>query len=245
MEAIPHPPLRRKKMLVKYWMNKEVITIRVGDSMHEAIDKMKHHSVSMFPVMKKGRLVGVVSDRDLKKASASDATALEKHELEYLLYRIRVLDIMTRNPITVSPDDTLEEAAARLLINDISGAPVVDVEGLVVGTISQREIFMALVSLSGYGKQGLQLALEIDDRPGSIKEVTDIIQAYGGRLASILTSASQAADGYKHLYTRIFGIDRRKVTQLLDHLRETATLLYMVDHRENKREEFTRSSEAA
>lgn len=232
-------------MLVKYWMNKEVITIHADDSMHDAINKMKRYAVRMFPVMKKGKLVGVVSDRDLKKASASDATSLEVHELAYLLYRIRVETIMTPNPITVSPDETLEEAAARLLMNDISGAPVVDAEGQVLGTISQREIFIALTSLSGYGKQGLQLAFEIEDRPGSIKEVTDIIRAYGGRLASILTSTDRAAVGYRQLYVRTYGIDGSKVSQLLEQLRETTTMLYMVDHGANRREEYTRSSEAA
>jgi acetoin utilization protein AcuB len=232
-------------MLVKYWMNKQLIAIDADAPMLKAVSRMKKHALRMLPVMENEKLVGVVTDSDLKRASASDATSLEVHELAYLVSRISVRDVMSGNPVTVRPDHTLEETAARLLMNDISGAPVVDSEGNVVGTISQREIFLALTSLSGYGKQGLQLAFEIGDRAGSIKEVTDVIREYGGRLAAILTSTSRAPKGYRNLYVRTYGIDRGQVSQLLDRLRTTTTVLYMVDHRENKREEYTKSGKAA
>ena len=232
-------------MLAKYWMNKEVVTIDVDDSMYTAIKRTKHNGVRLLPVLSKGKLVGIISDRDLKKASASDATTLEVHELAYLISKIKAKELMTPNPVTVRPEDTLEEVAARLLVNDISGAPVVDDQGNIVGIISQKEIFLALTSLSGYGKQGLQLAFQVEDRPGSIKEITDIIREYNGRLASILTSTTRAPDGYRFLYVRVFDLDRSKVQSLINDLKDTTTLLYMVDHRENKREEFTKRSEAA
>ena len=232
-------------MLAKYWMNKEVVTIDVDDSMYTAIKRTKQNGARLLPVLSKGKLVGIISDRDLKKASASDATSLEVHELAYLISKINAKEIMSPNPITVRPDDTLEEVAARLLFNDISGAPVVDDQGTIVGMISQKEIFLALTALSGYGKQGLQLAFQIEDRPGSIKEVTDIIREYNGRLASILTSTSRAPEGYRYLYIRVYNLDRSKVQALLDDLKDQTTLLYMVDHRENKREEFIRRNVAA
>ncbi len=225
-------------MLVKYWMNKDVVCVDADDSMQKAVNLMQQYAARMLVVMKGQKLVGVVTDRDLKRASASDATSLEIHELFYLISRIRIKDIMTPNVVTVQPDHTLEEAAAQLFMNSISGAPVVDAQEKVVGTISQAEIFMALVSLSGYGKQGLQLAFRIEDRPGSIKEVTDIIREHGGRLASILTSTSRAPSGYRNLYVRAFDIDRNEVEALLDELRAVAALLYMVDHRNNKRVEY-------
>ena len=77
------------------------------------------------------------------------------------------------------------------------------------------------------------------------EEITDIIREYNGRLASILTSTSRAPDGYRYLYVRVYNLDRSQVQSLLDELKDTTTLLYMVDHRENKREEFTKRSEAA
>ena len=90
-------------MLVKNWMSKNVITVDEKDSMQDAMKHLKEHDIRMLPVMKKGKLVGIVTDRDLKKASASDATTLEIHELLYLLTKIKVKDIMTRDVAPLSP----------------------------------------------------------------------------------------------------------------------------------------------
>lgn len=98
-------------MLVANWMSKDIITVDENDSMQHAIKLLKEHDIRMLPVTKKDKLVGIVTDRDLKRASASDATTLEIHELFYLLSRIKVKDIMTRNVITVPPDFTAEETA--------------------------------------------------------------------------------------------------------------------------------------
>lgn len=232
-------------MLVKYWMKKTVITVDVNDSMQDAISLMKEHFVPLLPVLKKGKLVGVVTDTDLKRASASDATTLDVHELAYLISKIRVGEIMTKNPITVPPDFTLEETAARLLMNDISAAPVVDETEKIVGTISQRELFLALTSLSGFARRGVQFAFILEDRPGSIKEVTDVIRRYGARLASILTSSERAPEGYRHVYVRAYDVDRDQMGKLLSELRAQAELLYMVDHRDNKREEYVQTGRRA
>ena len=83
-------------MLVKNWMSKNVITMKAEDSMQHASSIMREHKVKMLPVLENGKLVGVVSDSDLKRASASDATLLDIHELLYLISKIKVRDIMTR-----------------------------------------------------------------------------------------------------------------------------------------------------
>ena len=223
-------------MLVKNWMTKTVVTIDPNDSMQDAIRLMKDHNIRMLPVLKKGELIGIVTDRDVKRSSASDATTLEIHELLYLVSRIKVKDIMTKNPITVSFDYTIEETAEVLLKEKISGAPVVDHDGRLVGTITQVDIFRALISLTGVGSKGIQFALRLEDRPGSIKEVADIIRNYGGRMASILSSYERTPKGYRNVYIRMYGIDRQKLSNLKNDLEQKATLLYMVDHRENKRE---------
>lgn len=229
-------------MLVKYWMRKAVITVNVNDSMQEAISRMREYFVPLLPVIKDGKLVGVVTDRDLKRASASDATTLDIHELVYLISNIKVGDIMTKNPITVRRDATLEETAYLLLKHKISGAPVVDEDGRLVGTIGQRDLFRALIALTGFEKRGLQFAFKVEDRPGTIKEVTDIIRAYGGRLVSILTSYDRASAGYRHVYVRAFNLDRSKIPEMLAELKTKSSVLYMVDHRDNKTEEFLESS---
>jgi acetoin utilization protein AcuB len=229
-------------MLVKYWMRKVVITMDVEDSMHDAITTMKEYELTLLPILKNGKLVGVVTDRDLKRASASDATSLDVHELAYLISKIKLGSIMSKNPITVAVDDTLEEAADILLKGRISSAPVLDRQGRIVGTIGQREIFGALVSMCGLEKKGVQFALQVEDRPGSIQEVTDLIREHGGRLVSILTSYERAPSGYRHVYVRAFQIDRDLMPQLEAKLKEKALLLYVVDHRDHRRVEYVETS---
>ena len=222
-------------MLVKDWMSKTVITVDMNDSMNEAMKLLKEHDIDMLPVMKKGQLVGIVTDRDLKRASASDATTLEVHELLYLVSKIKVKDIMTKNPITVPVDFTVEEAAEVFMKNKISGAPVVDETGEVVGTITKADLFRVLISLTGVGRRGIQFAFQVEDSPGSIKEVADLIRLYGGRMVSILSTYERVPKGYRKVFIRMYGIERGRLPDLQKALSEKATLLYMVDHRENKR----------
>ncbi|MEJ2587302.1 MAG: CBS and ACT domain-containing protein [Deltaproteobacteria bacterium] len=222
-------------MLVKDWMSKTVITIDVNDSMNEAMKRLKEHDIAMLPVMKKGQLVGIVTDRDLKRSSASDATTLEVHELLYLISKIKVQDIMTKNPVTVPFDFTVEEAAEAFLKNKISGAPVVDESGNLVGTITKGDLFRVLISLTGIGRRGIQFAFQVQDTPGSIKELADVIRRYGGRMVSILSTYERVPKGYRKVFIRMYGIDRKKLPEMQKELAEKATLLYMVDHRENKR----------
>lgn len=226
-------------MLVKNWMSKNVITIDADDSMQDATRLLKEHSIRMLPVMKKNKLVGIVTDRDLKKASASDATTLEIHELLYLLTKIKVKDIMTKDPITVPPDYTVEETARVLLDSKISGAPVVDNNGQVVGAITQSDLFRVLISLTGVGNGGIQFGFQVEDKPGSIKAVADIIREYGGRMVSILTSYDDVPEGYRKVYIRMHSIERSKLQKLKDRLSAIAALLYMIDHRENNREIYS------
>ena len=225
-------------MLVSKWMSKNVITIDVDDSMQEAVKLMKQRDIRMLPVLKKRKLVGVVTDRDLKRASASDATTLDVHELLYLVSKIKVGNIMTKDPITVPQNFTVEETAVVLLKNKISGAPVVDQNGQLVGTITQTDLFRVLVSLTGVGKGGIQFAFQLEDRPGSIKEVADVIRLYGGRMVSILTSYEDVPDGYRKVFIRMHSIVRVRLQQLKEELSYKAALIYMVDHRENIREIF-------
>jgi acetoin utilization protein AcuB len=226
-------------MLVKDWMSSEVITIEENDSMQEALKLLKEHDIRMLPVMKKGKLVGIVTDRDLKKASPSDATTLEVHELLYLLTQVEVKEIMTRDPVTVPPDYTVEETAQVLLENKISGAPVMDKTGKVIGTITQTDLFRVLISLTGVASGGIQFGFYLEDKPGSIKQVADIIRQYGGRMVSILTSYDGVADGYRNVFIRMHSVERSKLQSLKDKLSEKATLLYMIDQRQNKREIFS------
>lgn len=223
-------------MLVKDWMSRPVVTVDENNSMQTGTLLLKKHEIRMLPVMKNNKLTGIITDRDLKKASASEATTLEIHELLYILTKIKIKDIMAKDPITVPVDYTVEETAEVLLKHKISGVPVIDIERTVVGVITQTDLFRVIISLTGVGKKGIQFGFKLEDRPGSIKEVADVIRTYGGKMVSILTSYDGAPEGYRWAYIRMHEIDRSKIENLKQDLREKAPLLYMVDHRENRRE---------
>lgn len=226
-------------MLVRNWMSRNVVTVEEDTSMQDATKLLKQHGIRMLPVVREGRLVGVVTDRDLKRASPSDATTLDVHELNYLISKIKVKSIMTKNPVSVPPDMTVEETAEVLLQHKISGAPVVD-NGRVVGTITQTDIFRVLIALTGVGKRGIQIAVQIEDRPGSIKELADPIRRHNGRMVSILTSYDNVPQGERKVYIRMFGIERKALDSLKHELAQVprCKLLYIIDHRENRREIF-------
>ena len=225
-------------MLVKNWMSKDPITVEEEASMQDASSIMRENNVRMLPVLKNGKLTGMISDSDLKRASASDATLLDIHELLYLISKIKVRDIMSKPPITVPEDFTVEETAQVLMEHNISGVAVMDEDAKLVGIITRYDVFKILISLSGLGKKGIQFAFRIDDTPGSIKLLTDVIRKHGGRIASILTSYEYAPEGMRTVYLRVYGIDRRILPEVIRELGEKGALIYFVDHRDNKRQIF-------
>lgn len=222
-------------MLVKNWMSKEVITVDVEDSMQNAIYLLQEQNIKKLPVMEHGNIVGIITDRDLKKASPSDATTLDMHELLFLISKIKIRELMKKPVYSVQQNHTVEEAAAVLLEKKISGLPVLDEQNRLVGIITQSDIFRVFINLSGLGKKGIQFAVRIKDMPGPIKEVRELIHKYEGRTASILTSWDNAPDGYLNIYLRVYQIDRQKLPLLLEEIKGKGDLLYMVDHRKNER----------
>ncbi len=216
-------------MLVGNWMAKDVISVDVNDSMQDAARLIRKHKIKRLPVMENGKLVGIVTDRDLKRASASDVTTLEIHELLFLISEIKISDIMTKNPITIPLDYTIDEAAQILLEHKLSGAPVVDDDGQVAGIITQTDIFRVLVLFTGVKKAGIQFAFQLEDRSGSIKEVSDIMRNYGCLLVSILSGQDVQA-GYRRVYIRVRDCDRERLEELKEALKAKSNVLYVMDH---------------
>jgi acetoin utilization protein AcuB len=225
-------------MLIRYWMSKPAIAIDKSQTMQQAIKLMKEKRIKLLPVTHKGKLCGIVSDRDLKRASASDATSLDVHEMLYLISKIKVVDIMTKDVVTVHPDWTMEEAAYLMLNRKISGAPVVDDAGSLCGVITQADMFKATLYITGLKKRGFHLAVVLEDTPGSIMEIANVVREFGGRMASILSTYERAPSGYRNVYLRFFDVPRERIDDMMTILRGKAKLRYLVDHRENRRTIF-------
>ncbi|MBW1981137.1 MAG: CBS domain-containing protein [Deltaproteobacteria bacterium] len=189
-------------MLVKYWMTTDVITVTEDVSMMKASRLMKQHGIQHLPVMRNGDLVGIVSDRDLKEAQPSKATTLDIHELYYLLDQLKIKELVSKNLYTIPSTETVEKAAALMLKYDISALPVVDSQNTLQGIITKGDVFRAMVSISCIYQAPLQIGFEIEDRPGSIQKITDIIRSHSGRIVSIITNYEHAPEGFLHVYIR-------------------------------------------
>ena len=215
-------------MLVKGWMTTDVITIDEATSMMKAGQIMKENGISRLPVMKNGKLVGIITDRDIKEASPSKATTLDVHELYYLLAELQVKEIMSQNPISVSEDDTVEHAAQVMLDHTISGLPVVNAGGQIVGIITQSDVFRAFMHITGVLQGGLQFALRLPDRPGLIKEVVDLLRARGARFVSLLSSYATAREGFRDVYIRVRDLSPDAVAAAKEELASRYELLYVI-----------------
>lgn len=234
-----------REMLVKYWMRKDVITVNVNDSLNTAMTLMREHRPPFLPVLNDGGLVGELTDLDLARASALEAGPSEMQAVNRRTSQIKCGDVMNRDVIAVPLDHTLEETAALLLVLDRSAALVVDDAGYLQGVISLREICLSFILMTGFGRMGLQLACEIEDKQGEIKRITDIIGSYGGRMVSLLTSCGRALPGTRRVYVRTCAVDPEKMPQMLRDLKLKCKLLYLVDHSKDKREEYIESGCAA
>jgi acetoin utilization protein AcuB len=225
-------------MLVNDWMKSPVISIGSHESLQKAAGIMAQNKIGMLPVIEDGKLIGIVTDRDLKRAAPSAIEFLEVKELVYRLAQVKIETIMTKNPITLLPDTTLEEAASVLRERNISGCPVLDHDGELIGIITKNDIFDAFATVIGIPDRGLLLGFMLEDRHGSITEVTDIFRQFHCRLISILTTYQRAPSGYRFVHIRAFNVDRKKLAQLKQELGLKGKLLYVVDLRDKTRETY-------
>lgn len=212
-------------MLVRNWMTRDVITVTPDTSLLKLGKLMRDRNVRRLPVVDaEARVKGIISDRDVRDASPSKATTLDMYEMHYLLAEIKAKDIMTANPLTVKPTDTVEKAAMLMLDNKIGGLPVVDGTKL-VGIISDYDVFKALVNITGVRSGGIQLGLEVPNVRGGMRPVFDILRNAGARILSVLSSNNDA--GERQIFLRIRDMESREAEQrLIEEVRGACNLLY-------------------
>ena len=214
-------------MLVKAWMTTDVVTVHEDTPITKASIVMKERNIRSLPVVnKEGKLLGIVTDRHLKAALPSKATTLDIYELHYLISRIKVKDLMTRDPVFVRPDETVEFGAVLMLENKISSLPVINEEDSLIGIITQTDVFKVLINITGVYSGGIQFALSLEDRPGSIREVADLIRSHGGRLVSILSTCETAGHGRHNVYIRTRSLPEDKSRDLVRDLEKKFAVLY-------------------
>lgn len=173
-------------MFVGKRMQHDPITVRPEDSLRLVINLLKEKRIRSIPVVQGKKLVGIITDRDVRQASASSATSLEVRELHYLLEKIKIQEIMTKNVITANPETTIEDAAKIIHDNRISGLPVLE-KGELVGIITTTDIMEAMIEVLGMGVDGSRLEILVDDKPGELLEICKIVKNYNVNIVSVVT----------------------------------------------------------
>lgn len=215
-------------MLVQEWMTKEVLTISPETSMMKASRLMKDKKIRRLPVVDESRrVVGIVSDRDIKDASPSKATTLDMHELYYLLSELKIKDIMTKNPVCARSNDSVEGVALVMMERNFGGMPVVDDDNKIVGIITESDIFRVLVTITGVQSGGMQLAFELPNQRGTLRPVLDALRELGGAVVSVLTSQASDTAPIRRVYIRLRPLTEAQAQELVEGIQKTfPTLLY-------------------
>jgi acetoin utilization protein AcuB len=221
-------------MLVKKWMRTEFLTVDTKDSIETAISLMRSQGIKELLVLDSGKLAGVVTEAKVRRFADPVDVSPGNIPDQVSVAVSKVGDLLEGKPMAIPIDYTMEEAAEFLLDHKLEVVPVVESDGTPVGVITQQEILAVLLSLSGARKKGIQLGFLLENRPGSIKEVTDIIREYGCRLVSVLTTFDDHT-GSRHVYIRACNCDRDSKERMMKELEAKATLLYLVDHDDRKK----------
>ncbi len=204
-------------MLVKERMTHHPITIRPEVSLHDALRIMREEKVRRLPVLDKDdKLVGIVLEKDLLYASPSPATSLSVYEMNYLVAKIKVADLMSRNVITVTEDCPLEEAARIMVDNSIGGLPVMRGDRL-VGLITESDLFKTFLELLGARAWGLRVTIKVDEGRGVLAKLTAGLSQRSANIVALGTFWGDDPTN-REIVLKVQGIKRAEMEQIISSL---------------------------
>jgi len=203
-------------MLVGKRMKYPVITVPPDMPIVEALNLMKRERIRRTPVVKDGKLVGIISDKDLLNASPSPATSLSVWEMNYLLSKILVKDVMTKKVLTVGEDTPIEEAARIMADNKIGGLPVMRGEH-VAGIITETDLFKIFLELMGAREMGVRVTAVIPDAVGTLAGLTGAIAGASGDFVAFGQFSGDESDT-RLLTFKIKGLESDQVKEIITPL---------------------------
>jgi len=209
-------------MFVKQRMTSNPITITSTATIADASELMRTNKFRRLPVVDDGELVGLVTDRDLRAVAPSPATTLSIFELNYLLAKMQIKDIMQKKIITIKADAAVEEAALLLYNHRIGGLVVVDDNGAVTGVITETDIFKCFVDIMGLIEGKTRLTIDVTDKIGILHEISEVFFQLGINISSMVTYT--LPDGKKQM------VIRADITDTIDLSERLATLGYPINH---------------
>jgi acetoin utilization protein AcuB len=203
-------------MYVGRVMHTELVTVSPDTSLMKARDILEERKIAhLLVVNARGDLVGIVSDRDLKQNWASPAVALSKHELNYLLAKVTVEQIMIKKILTVSPLTTIERAALIMQQHRISALPVLD-EGRLAGIITSRDVMQVLLEAIGIDEDSRRLTVICEDRIGFLADMSRLLRDTGINIRSLFAWPDKNFPGYYHIVMRVRAADGDKALAVLE-----------------------------
>jgi acetoin utilization protein AcuB len=188
-------------MLVKDWMSPAPLTVSPETPVLEALRLLKERGFRRLPVVEGSKLIGIVTDKDLKDAMPSKATTLSVWEMSYLLAKLTVREVMATEVLTVNSLETLEDAALRMQERKLGGMPVLDNAGALVGILTITDVLGALVRVLGLKEGGVRVTLEVPDQPGALGVAVEAIKP--SNILSVATAGLR--DGQRRFVLRVNG----------------------------------------
>jgi acetoin utilization protein AcuB len=174
-------------MLVRERMSRKPVTVTADTPITEALKVMRQKHVRRLPVLdKEGKMVGIVSEKDLLYASPSPATSLSIYEMHYMLTHLPTSELMSTQVITVTPETPVEEAARIMADNKIGGLPVIE-DGELAGIITETDMFKVFLEMLGARDKGIRLTLDIPERKGEMARITTAIAQLDGNILALST----------------------------------------------------------
>ncbi len=170
-------------MLVGERMSRPVISVNVDTPINDVLALFKKEHIRRAPVIKNGKLVGIVSQSDLLNASPSPVSSLSIWEMNYLLSKVTVKQVMTKKVLTVKQDTPIEEVARIMADNKIGGLPVVR-DGKVIGMITETDLFKVFLELMGAREEGVRVTAALKNRPGELAKLTKVLANLGGNIVA-------------------------------------------------------------
>jgi acetoin utilization protein AcuB len=209
-------------MLVGERMTRNPVTITEDTSIDDALHLMRERKVRRLPILDKaGRLVGIVSDKDLLHAAPSPASTLSVYEMHYLLAKLTVKKVMSSPVITVDPQTPLEEAARIMADNKIGGLPVMDGDRL-AGIITETDIFKVLLELLGARTPGVRVTVAVPEAKGVLAQITRTLADQGANIVSVATYGGAASEMPRIMF-KLNDVDPAVVRPALEKLNLTIT----------------------
>jgi acetoin utilization protein AcuB len=202
-------------MYVGTIMHTDLITVAPETTLVEARDLIEKHRIEHLLVLRKGKLVGLVSDRDLKQNWASPATTLSTHELNYLLQKVQVSMIMVKTVVTTTPDTTIERAAYIMQTHNISSLPVMEGDNL-VGIVTATDVMGVLLQAIGLSDDSVRLCVLVDDAIGRLADATTILKQERINIQSLFCWPATDFPGIIHLVLRVAKTEGDKAMAALE-----------------------------